>query len=108
MRDMDNTAIAALYAEDAEVSHDDGKPIRGAKAIFTFLESFRAFKVREYRITPSETSADALHARQAGRYRQKVTLPDGNTVEVGGRFAADWIIDENHRWRIRRMATYSQ
>ncbi len=104
---MDYAAVAATYTDDAEISHGDGTPVRTAAAIRTFLESFRDYKVRDYRLTSSSVKMSADGALQTGTYWQRVTLPDGLTVEAAGRFEAIWVRNAAGQWRLRKMATYS-
>ncbi len=104
---MDYARVAATFTEDGEISHGDGAPVRTAAAIRTFFESFREYKVHDYRLASTKSEINAEGVLQSGTYWQRVTLPSGLTVEASGHFKATWIRDILGKWRLRKMATYS-
>jgi ketosteroid isomerase-like protein len=105
VRTMNYKGIASLFSESGEIINPGAYPVQGPKAILAFMESFSAYRVRQYQVVADATTADGDHARQTGRYRQRVTLPGGGTVEVAGRFVADWRCVNGGDWKIQRMAT---
>jgi len=61
--------------------------------------------VLEYSIVADSTVVQGRSAIQVGSYRQRVRVPAGDTVQVQGRFRAEWTNDGGGRWLIRRMGT---
>jgi len=101
---MDHHGIAQLFASDGEVVNPGQDSIVGPAAIDSFLRGFDAYKVLEYSIVADSTVAQGRTALQVGSYRQRVRVPAGDTVQVQGRFRAEWT-NEGGRWLIRRMGT---
>lgn len=104
---MDNGGIAALFTSDGEIAADGRDPIRGPANIEAFLQGFRGFHVLAESLTADSIQVDGAVAHVIGKYRQRVRVPSGDTVEVAGSYTADWIRDSSGPWRIRRMATAS-
>jgi len=102
---MDHHGIAQLFASDGEVVNPGRDPIFGPAAIESFLRGFDAYRVLEYSIVADSTAAHGGSALQVGTYRQRVRMPAGDTVEVVGRFRAEWTNEGGGRWLIRRMGT---
>lgn len=73
-------------------------------AILAHLKSFSAYHVFADRLTADTTLVHGDSARQTGTFWQRVRIPAGDTVEVHGRFEADWI-KVGPAWRLRRLAT---
>ncbi len=102
---MDNAGIAGLIAGDGELKNSGQAPIYGPDAVRAFLDTFKDYRVLAYQIHADSTSVQADTARQSGTYRQRVLLPDKQTVEVSGRFDAVWVRTTDGRWLIHRMLT---
>jgi len=102
---MDHAGIATMFAADGEVLNPGRDPIKGRGAIQAFLEQFAGFEVINEMMVPRTTSVDGSHATQIGTYRQRVRGPDGNIIDVSGKFVLDWIRDGSGVWLIQRMAT---
>ena len=99
---MDHHGIAQLYAADG-VLENPGKPIVGPDSIDAFLRGFDAYKVLAYSAVADTTRVDGDMAYQAGRWDQRVRLPSSDTVEVHGRFRAEWA-RTNEGWRVHSMS----
>ena len=104
---MDNGGIAALFASDGEIAVDGREPIRGRANIEAFLEGFKDFHVLAESLTADSIQINGARAHVIGKYRQRVRVPSGDTVEVEGAYTGDWIQDISGPWRIRRIATVS-
>jgi ketosteroid isomerase-like protein len=102
---MDHHGIAQLFASDGEVVNPGRDPIVGPAAVDSFLRGFDAYKVLEYSVVADSTVVQGRSAIQVGSYRQRVRVPAGDTVQVQGRFRAEWTNDGGGRWVIRRMGT---
>jgi uncharacterized protein (TIGR02246 family) len=107
LQKMDYVGIASMYAEDGELAQPNGPSIRGPAAVRTFLESFRGFKVLRAEVVADTTDIMADRAIQIGRYAQRVTLPDGQTVEVNGHLRVEWKQGQDGVWYVRKMETWS-
>lgn len=102
---MAHDSIASLFTPDGAMSNAGQAPIIGPAAIRTFLRSFAAFHVLSNRLIADTTRVQGDTARQTGSYRQRVRIPAGDTVEVSGRFVAEWVKLAAGDWRLRRLAT---
>src|SRR5262249_60221001 len=83
------------------------QPIVGPRAIEAYLRTFDKYKVLAYPATADTTIVHGDRGHQTGPYVQRVTLPNGQTIEVRGRFQVDWERAGDGRWLIRRMGTTS-
>jgi ketosteroid isomerase-like protein len=99
---MNPTEIGASYTADGEMVSPGTPPLVGPAAIAEHLQSFSAFHVLEERMTPDLTTQTGDTAEQRGTYFQRVTLPSAETIEVSGRFQADWRFVDG-QWRLRRL-----
>jgi uncharacterized protein (TIGR02246 family) len=102
---MDHAGIAAMFAPEGELVLQPGQSVRGPAAIDHYLEGFRAFHVRSDVITTDRVDVNGSTAHSEGTYAQRVTLPDGKTVDVHGRYAIEWTEGANGVWLIRSMST---
>ena len=102
---MEQDSVAAMFTADGEVAHAGGRAIRGRDSILVFLNSFRGFSVDSNRTMPDSIHVAGGRATQFGTFWQRVTLPDGRTVEASGLFEVRWVRERDGVWRIRRMAT---
>lgn len=103
---MDHAAIAALFADDGEVVNEGQRPILGPAAIDEFLQKFSGYKVIRYEIVATRTTINGPAAVQTGSFHQRVRTPDGQVIDVFGKFKAEWVRTANG-WRIWRMGTSS-
>lgn len=102
---MASDSIAALYTTDGELG-DAGQPIiTGPDSIRAFLHRFDKYHVLASTMVIDSSRLAGDTGIQHGRYTQRVRLPAGDTVEVSGRFTAEWVIGPAGEWRIRRMGT---
>jgi ketosteroid isomerase-like protein len=101
---MADDSIAALYAPDGELAAPGRPPIVGPDSIRAFLHRFAAFHVLGEEMVADSLAFHGDTAVQAGRWRQRVRVPKGDTVNVSGDFAAEWLRDGQGSWRLRRMA----
>jgi uncharacterized protein (TIGR02246 family) len=105
LRAMDDHALAQSFTADGEVVNPGQAPIRGPEAIEKFIRQFDGYRVLEYDIRAEKTAVTGQTATQSGHFRQKVNAPDGRTLDVTGRFTADWVRGSDGTWRLRRMET---
>ena len=77
----------------------------GAGSLRDRLHSFVGFHVLANRLIADSTVVRGDSAHQAGTFWQRVQVPAGDTVEVNGRFEADWVRVGAEGWRLRRLAT---
>jgi len=104
LKAMDTKGLAGTYTEDGEASSVGGPTLRGPAQIEAHLATFSAFHVLEASMEPDSTRVEGASAHQEGTYAQRVTLPGGETVQVHGRFVADWQ-KVGDQWRLRRLQT---
>lgn len=103
---MAHDSIAQTFTPDGESSDADQPPIRGQAAIRAHMMEFSEYKVLANRLEADTTRIAADTAWQAGTYWQRVRVPAGDTVEVGGRFSAIWLQTTAGQWRLRRLRTF--
>ena len=96
---------AEMFDEGAELSHQGQSPVVGREAIRTFLSSFKGYKVIEYELEASSTSATGTKGKQEGTYHQKIVSPEGKAIEAGGSFQAEWNQQPGGAWLIHRLHT---
>ncbi len=101
-RRTDAAGLAAMYSADGRLERDGAAPLVGPDAVRGFLAQFRDVAVLEDRMTVERESVSGPHAVQAGRYFQRVRLPDTRVVEATGRFEAEWVRIGGD-WRVARM-----
>ena len=102
---MAHDSIAGLFTPDGAMAAAGQAPIVGPAAIRAHLHSFAGFHVLANRLTADSTRVRGDSAQQTGTFWQRVRLPAGDTVEVHGRFTAEWIRLGGQGWRLRRLAT---
>ena len=105
---MDSAGIAALFTADGEVAADGQAPIHGPAAIRAHLETFKDYHVLAESLTADRIAVAGSTGHVVGTYHQRVRLPSGEVVEVGGTYTADWVRDPTGAWHIQRMATVAQ
>lgn len=99
MRDMNHFGVASLFSEDGVLAPD----VRGPKAIQQHLATTAGLKVVEYSIDASKPAVNGNQAQQAVVYQKTVRTPQGNTAQISGKLAIDWIRAESGRWLIRKL-----
>lgn len=102
---MASDSIAALYTDDGELGGEGQPTISGPDSIRAFLHRFDEYHVLAATMMVDSSRLAGDTGIQHGRYTQRVRLPAGDTVEVSGRFTAEWVIGSSGKWRIRRMGT---
>ena len=107
VRAMDANGIADTYTEDGELVSSGKTVVRGRKRIREFLTPFdTVLSVLQYENRIDTLRVDGRLGRVYGLYHQKSQLLANHQERVArGRFEADWILQPNGRWRIRRMST---
>lgn len=103
---MDAAAIGQAFAPDGESSDADQPPLHGPDAIRAHLEQFAGFQVLANHLEADSTRVHGDTAWQEGSYSQRVRVPAGDTIEVGGRFEVTWVKAGPKGWLIRRMHTF--
>jgi ketosteroid isomerase-like protein len=101
---MDHASIAALFAPDGELGAAGQTPIRGPAAIDAYLAKFGDYKVLDEKIVATTTEIHGDTAQQRGTYHQRVRIPKGDVVEVGGDIGIDWVRTPEG-WRIHKAWT---
>jgi ketosteroid isomerase-like protein len=104
---MDHEALALLFAADADIGHVGAPPVHGRAAIKSFLAGFAGYQVLAFSIVPASTVVHSGAAFQSGAYQQRVRTPQGQVLEVAGRFEAEWHRGPSGAWLISRMSTAS-
>ena len=104
MKAMDVDAVAACFTADGELVDAGEPPNRGPANIRTFLSAFKDVHVEANDHVTESVFVLGNTAKQTGTYRQRATV-GGETVEVRGRFTADWVRQADGRWLLSRMAT---
>ena len=105
---MDSAAIAAMFTPDGQLTGRGQTAVRGPAAIQKFLESLKDFHVESEMMTADSVTVDAREGYVSGTYHQRVRVPDGKVVEVGGTYSSEWLRDSDGVWRIQRMETAPQ
>lgn len=105
VRTMASDSIAALYTPDGELGGVGQPTVSGPDSIRAFLHRFDQFQVLDATLVLDSSRLAGDTGIQHGRYAQRVRLPAGDTVEVSGRFTAEWVPGPSGEWRIRRMGT---
>lgn len=101
---MNHAAIAAMFAPDGELDVPGGEPVRGPASIEKYLQGFSAFHVLADRMTTDRVDVRGTTAHSEGTYEQSVRLPNGSTVQVHGRYTAEWV-EQGGAWMLRRLST---
>ena len=104
---MDHHGIAQLYSPYGELQAGPN-PVVGPGAIEAFLRGFSDTKVLEYTATADTTIVHGDRGHQSGPFHQRVRVPNGQTLDIHGRFQADWERARDGRWMIRRMGTVGE
>lgn len=99
---MDNDGIADLFTEQGEIINSGQPKIQGRESIRKFLGSFTEYKVVEESLQADSTAILGTRAIQIAHYHQKVTIPNGKTVDTSGGIKIDWV-SEDGRWLIIRV-----
>ena len=105
LRKQDAVGLAELFAPDGATSHADQKPIVGRPAIRAMLESFASYRVQAHDMRVTSITVEGKRVTQSGTYHQTVSTPQGQTIQVQGRFTAEWEEQADGRWLLRRMHT---
>jgi len=105
--EMKPDSISNLFTTDAEIGHENQRPVRGRDSIRAFLSSFKNVRVIENRDDISAVSMRGDSATVNGTYKQAVIVSEKDTVRVSGSFSAEMLRDKNKTWLIRKMRTRS-
>lgn len=108
VRRMDFDDVADLFVANGKVVNPGRPEVEGRELIRVFLKSFSGYKVIENTDHADSTVVEGKSAQQTGTYAQTVTIPEGDTVHVKGRFEAWWVLDYDGEWRLARMETTPQ
>lgn len=102
---QDAVALSAMFLPAGTIAHEGQAAIVGPEAIRKFLDSFANYKVLDHAMVITSAAVEGAGLRQDGTYRQRVRTPDGQTIEVNGRFTAKWVRQTDGRWLIESMLT---
>ncbi len=101
---MDNDGLADLFAEDGELVNPGEPVVKGREAIRKFLKTFTEYKVLEESMHADSTVIMGTKAMQVVHFHQKVTIPNGQTLDVSGRIKINWVARDG-KWFIIREET---
>lgn len=99
-------SIAAMFASDGVIANPGAPEIVGPAAIATQLKGFADYKLLGDSMVVDSMQSAHVVATQFGHYWQRVRIPKGDTVEVRGKFQAEWVWTPQAGWKIRRMGTH--
>jgi uncharacterized protein (TIGR02246 family) len=100
---MDDKGIAEMFTADGEMGSPGGKPLVGREAILRHLATLHDFKVESTVVTSESVTFRGSEAHQKGTYKQTVLTPKGNTLIVSGKLEADWTLEKDGVWRLKKM-----
>ena len=104
VRTANHFGIASLFADDGVLEPN----IRGTKAIQQHLTTTTTgLKVIEFALDPSKPVITGDTAEQSIIYQQQLKTPQGNTVQLTGKYTVTWVRPASGRWLIVRLATSS-
>jgi hypothetical protein len=105
--EMKADSISNLFTTDAEIGHENQRPVKGRDSIYALLSSFKNVRVIENHDNISSISTHGDSASVNGSYKQTVLVSGKDTVRVAGSFTADMLRDKNKNWLIWKMRTRS-
>ena len=108
VRAMNHDAIAEMFVAEGEIAAEGAETVRGRERIRAYLKGFANYHVDDIRQTSDAVVVRGDSASQAGTYWQRVRTPEGETVEVEGRYTADWTRGADGVWRYSRVATVAK
>jgi len=104
VRSANHFGIASLFTDDGVLEPG----IRGTKAIQQHLTTTTTgLKVIEFALDPSKPVITGDSAVQSILYQQQLKTPQGNTVQLTGKYTVNWVRAASGRWLISRLATSS-
>ncbi len=104
VRTANHFGIASLFTDDGLLEPN----IRGTKAIQQHLTTTTTgLKVIEFALDPSKPVITGDTAVQTILYQQQLKTPQGNTVQLTGKYTINWVRPASGRWLIARLATSS-
>lgn len=98
---MNTDSISQMYTVDGEL----GDAAKGRDSIKSFLDKFKAFKVKLQKSTSQIITIEGDSAIQKGKYYQITTVPNRGNIESKGFFIAKWIRNKSSVWLLKRMET---
>ncbi len=98
-------SIASLYALDGKLSGEGQRAITSPDSIRNFLKGFAYFNVLEYKFTSDSIFFKQDSAFATGSYFQKVIIPAGDTLELGGEFSCKLVYMKG--WFIKNLYTFN-
>jgi hypothetical protein len=99
-------SISTLYASNGKLSGEGQLAIVSPDSIGNFLKGFSDFNVLEYKFTSDSIFFQKDSAFAIGSYFQKVVIPAGDTLELGGKYSVDFTRNASNQWLIGKMYTY--
>ena len=105
--EMKPDSISNLFTTDAEIGHENQRPVKGRDSIDALLRSFKNIRVIENRDEISSVSVRGDSATVSGTYKQAVIVSEKDTVRVAGSFTAEMLRNKNKTWLIWKMRTRS-
>ena len=104
VRSASHYGIASLFTDDGVLEPG----IRGTKAIQQHLTTTTTgLKVIKFALDPSKPVITGDSAVQSILYQQQLKTPQGNTVQLTGKYSVTWVRAASGRWLISRLATSS-
>ena len=102
---LEADSLANCFTAEGELRGEGQKPVIGQDSIRKVFKSFAGAHMLEYKITMKPTLFKSDTGVQEGSYFQKVIIPQGDTLELGGEYSTKWIKVDN-KWLLKEMYTY--
>lgn len=103
---MEADSLAAYFTADGRAQAEGQPDVVGPAAIATHLKTFKDYRVLGDSMVVDSAQTAHVVGTQYGHYWQRVRVPKGDTVEVRGKFEAEWVWTKEGGWKLRRMATH--
>jgi uncharacterized protein (TIGR02246 family) len=97
----DAAAVAAFYANDAQLLPPNAAMIEGRPGIQTFWAGGASAGLKLVSLTASDVTATGVYAVETGKYVATVPAPGGGTSTDEGKYVVVWR-REGRAWKIIR------
>lgn len=102
---QDVAALSGMFESSGLVAHEGQPAVIGREAIASFFQSFKSYTVLSHKMNVESAVARDGTVEQTGTFEQSVRAPDGETLQVEGKFAAVWRREKAGDWLIQSMRT---
>ena len=100
---VDPDSIAGFYSQDAVLFEPGIQPVHTRDSIRAFVASFPGVRVETATATLDTIEIFGGTALLWGTYFERLSFPGQPVSEQHGKFVAQWILEPDGRWLIRRM-----